>query len=187
MSPTAGKQRQIANFSSESPRPNFSLVSDENRAAMIGCLRRIAKILYRNERQIHEQNRISAENNLTKRNNSMSVTDSFIRNIFSSPTEKNNRINSLRKPTLPVEIVDILRNAKSNFMDLFEVRICFSLRNSLNIFLRSDFSSEHRTGSRRRGIVRHFVQRKQGEFQRDEKSFFSIKNFFLENFSNSSR
>ena len=53
------KQRISPPSSPSGPRPAYSILCDETRTLMLGCLRKISSVIQKNERRIEERNRLT--------------------------------------------------------------------------------------------------------------------------------
>ena len=122
------KQRISPPSSPDGPRPTFSVLSDETRTLMLGCLRKISSVIQKNERRIEERNRL-AELEKQKTSQTTQMVSTNVRELlkrlvlkipYIKPQQSTTKGAQL-KPLLPTDIVEQLTNTKNKFCELFRV------------------------------------------------------------------
>jgi len=125
---SSGKQRISPPSSPDGPRPTYSILCDETRTIMLGCLRKISSVIQKNERRIEERLRL-AEQEKQKSSQAAQIVSTNARELFGrillkipyfKPSQSTTKTSQL-KPELPPEIVEQLTNTKNKFMELFQV------------------------------------------------------------------
>ncbi len=123
---SSGKQRTPPS-SPDAPRPAYSILCDETRTLMLGCLRKISSVLQKNERRIEERNRLTEQekqSSQTVQIVSTNIRDLLKRFLLKIPYIKPSQstIKTIQlKPLLSSEIVEQLTNTKNKFCELFQV------------------------------------------------------------------
>jgi hypothetical protein len=126
---STNKQRISPPSSPIGPRPAYSILCDETRTLMLGCLRKISSVIQKNERRIEERNRI-AEQEKQKSSQAAQIVSTNVRELFQrfllkipyiKPQQATTKTVQL-KPLLPSDIVETLTNTKNKFCELFQVR-----------------------------------------------------------------
>jgi hypothetical protein len=135
-SQTPGKQRVSPPSTPDGPRPAYSLLCDETRTLMIGCIRKICSVIQKNQRRIDERNRLADEEQHKSQAIQMASTNvrdlstRFLMKIpFLHPQPPTTTSNQL-KPVLPADIVEQLTATKEKFTELFRVNPTHSKENN---------------------------------------------------------
>ncbi|CAF1079275.1 unnamed protein product [Adineta steineri] len=122
------KQRISPPSSPNGPRPAYSILCDETRTIMLGCLRKISCVIQKNERRIEENNRIT-EQEKQRLSQATQIVSTNARELlkrllykipYITPSESLTKTIQL-KPLLPTDIVEQLTNTKNKFMELFQI------------------------------------------------------------------
>lgn len=122
-----GRTRISPPSSPDSRRPAYSLLSDETRTLMLGCLRKIVSVVQKNERRMEEHRRFAEQEQHTPQAVQIVSTnfrDLFKRFLLKFPSIKpaQSAINPVQlKPLLPSDIVEQLTSTKNKFCELFRV------------------------------------------------------------------
>lgn len=123
---SSGKQRTPPS-SPDAPRPAYSILCDETRTLMLGCLRKISSVIQKNERRIEERNRIAEQEKQSSQaaqivsTNLRDLLTRFLLKIpYLKPSQSPTTIVQL-KPLLPMEIVELLINTKTKYCEMFQV------------------------------------------------------------------
>ena len=121
------KQRISPPSSPDRPRPAYSILCDETRTLMLGCLRKISSVLQKNERRIEEHNRQTEHDKQSSQAAqivSTNVRDLFKRLLlkipFIKPPQSTTQTVQL-KPVLPSEIIELLTNTRNKYSEMFQV------------------------------------------------------------------
>ena len=127
-SQSSGKQRISPPTTPDGPRPAYSLLCDETRTLMIGCIRKICCVIQKNQRRIDERNRLTEEEQQKSQaaqivsTNVRDLSTRFLMRIpFLHPQPSTAKSNQ-SKPLLPTDIVEQLTATKDKFIELFRVK-----------------------------------------------------------------
>lgn len=122
-----GRTRISPPSSPDGRRPIYSILSDETRTLMLGCLRKMTSVLQKNERRMEEHRRVAEQEQHTPQAVQIVSTnfqDLFKRFLLKFPSIKppQSSMNPVQlKPLLPQDIVEQLISMKTKFCELFRV------------------------------------------------------------------
>ncbi|UJR16109.1 hypothetical protein I4U23_003021 [Adineta vaga] len=125
---SSNKQRISPPSSPDGPRPTYSILCDETQTIMLGCLRKIACVIQKNERRIEENQRIADEEK-HRTSQAAQIVSTNARELFQrallkipflKPSQTTTKTVQI-KPLLPSDTVEQLTNTKNKFMELFRV------------------------------------------------------------------
>lgn len=116
---------------SDGPRPSYSILCDETRTLVLGCLRKISSALQKNQRRIDESNRLvelERQKSQAAQIVSTNARDLLTRLLLKIPYVKPQQLPTQilqSKPLLVTDIVEQLMNTKNKFSELFQVNFTF--------------------------------------------------------------
>jgi hypothetical protein len=121
---SSGKQRISPPSSPDGPRPAYSILCNETRTLMLGCLRKISSVIQKNERRIEERNRFAEQEKQSSQ--AAQIVSTNLRDLLTrfllkiKPSQSTTKTIQL-KPLLSPEIIELLINTKTKYSEMFQV------------------------------------------------------------------